>query len=152
MKTYTQTQSATGERKSTSTFITGTGLVVDNSQMKRKPKMFTLKLQDRNGQELKQGDIVKVSDGKRYTFYTEVKFFKETGIISPFDTFSFHSFEKVDKVPDGLIERSGDIANFRYWVAKDETDIDGQQFNGYLMSWRTCENLIKSKCFLITEN
>jgi hypothetical protein len=113
--------------------------------------MFKLKLQDRKGNELKEGDIVKISNGREFTFYAEVRYIEEEGIITPFHTFSFHSFEKVEKVPDNAIpcydERYG------IWYVKNaEADNEAKNYEEYLLSWRQCEHLMEKRCWVIVKD
>ena len=111
--------------------------------------MFKLKLQDRNGIELNEGDIVKISNRHGFTFFAEVKYLEKEGIIAPFHTFSFHSFVKVDKVPDNAIKSTEE--RYGIWYVPDdvaEVDEDNESFNQYLISWRQCEHLLES-CFKI---
>jgi hypothetical protein len=113
--------------------------------------MFTLKLYDRNGIELKQGDIVKVSNGKDFTFYSEVKWLELEQSIAPFHTFSFHSFEKVDSVPEHAIK--GRESRYDIWYTNEsDTDDNAEAAQKYLSDWRSCETLIEKKCFRITLN
>jgi hypothetical protein len=114
--------------------------------------MIELKLYDRQGAKLNFGDIVKVSGGHNFHFYSEVKYLPEEECITPFHTFTFHSFEKVDKVPDyaikSMIEKRYDI-----WFANSpepenlEGWIKGEK---YLLSWREYERLFEQRCFRIT--
>jgi hypothetical protein len=112
--------------------------------------MFKLNLYDRIGNELKPGDIVKVSDGRNITFYSEVKYLEKEQVITPFHTFSFHSFEKVDKVPVDAVKSSEERYNIWFTHSK-EVDIDAAKHvaSDYLMDWRNCEHLLKTKCFRI---
>lgn len=107
--------------------------------------MFKLKLLDRNGNTLKIGDIVKISNGKEFTFYAEVKYLEKEKVITPFHTFSFHSFEKVDKVPEHAVKSTEE--RYDIWVTHD-TEVDNSAAEKYLMSWRECEHLLES-CFKI---
>lgn len=110
--------------------------------------MFTLKLFDRKGVELNQGDIVKISDGRNFKFYSEVKYIHELKIIAPFHTFTFHSFEKVDKVPDNVIQSTEQ--RYRIWyVVGTEPDEEAKDFEHYLLSWRECERLLEKNVFKI---
>jgi hypothetical protein len=113
--------------------------------------MFKLILQDRKGNILNEKDIVKVSNGKTFTFYSEVKYIDKKGVLAPFHTFSFHSFEKVDKVPDGAI--LADELDYNIWyVPNAEPDEYAKDFNKYLMSWRECEIAIEKSAFVIKRN
>ena len=112
--------------------------------------MFTLTIHDRKGTQLKEGDIVKVSDRKNFNFYAEVKFLEPEKVLAPFHTFSFHSFEKVDRVPDGALKSTEE--RYGIWYLPDEvkeTDEDGEQFNDYLMSWRACEHELEARSWRI---
>lgn len=60
---------------------------------------FILTLFDRLGNPLNEGDFVKISDGRRWTFFCEVKFLPDGYSIAPFSTFSFHSVEKIGSIP-----------------------------------------------------
>lgn len=112
--------------------------------------MFTLKLYDRKGQELNLGDIVKVSDGKTITFYAEVKYLEKEKVITPFHTFSFHSFEKADTIPADAIKSTEERYNIWYVVDDDRTEDNGaSQAEKYLMDWRCCEHLLHQRCFRI---
>jgi len=114
--------------------------------------MFKLTLHDRNGVELKQGDIVKISNGKKFTFYGEVKWLEKEKAIAPFHTFTFHSFEKVDKVPEKGLKRIVD-ADYDWWFLNDddaETDQYADEAARYLMSWRDCEHSINNRSYQIS--
>lgn len=110
--------------------------------------MFILNLYDREGNELHEGDIVKISDGKGFNFYSEVKYLEKEQMIAPFHTFSFHSFVKIDKLPEG-VKLSGEN-RYHIWLPtnpeKDENHKDGEK---YLIDWRQCEHLLKDRCFRI---
>ena len=110
--------------------------------------MFTLKLFDRLGQELKMGDIVRISDGHNFKFYSEVKYLPDQKVITPFHTFTFHSFERVDKLPDNAIE-STETRYKIWWIPDAEVDQQAKEFEHYLMSWRECERLLEKNVFRI---
>jgi len=112
--------------------------------------MFKLKLYDRIGNELQIGDIVKVSDGKNIIFYSEVKYLEKEQVITPFHTFSFHSFEKVDKLPDNAIKCTEERYNiwFTHSVEAD-SEAAAEAANKYLIDWRVCEHLLETRCFRI---
>jgi hypothetical protein len=112
--------------------------------------MFTLKLYDRKGVELKQGDIVKISDGRIFTFFAEVKYLEKEKAIAPFHTFSFHSFEKVDVVPANAKKSTEERYNIWYvWNEEAEKDENPNIAEKYLIDWRACEHLLEQKCFRI---
>lgn len=114
--------------------------------------MFILTLQDRKGNELNEGDIVKISNGKDFTFYSEVKYLEDEQCIVPFHTFSFHSFEKVDKLPNNAIQSTETRYKIWYVSAIDaEEDKTGEEFRQYLMSWRECEIALEYRCFVINK-
>ena len=112
--------------------------------------MFKLKLFDRKGIELHLGDIVKVSDGHNFKFYSEVKYLPDQKVITPFHTFTFHSFEKVDKIPDNAIE-STETRYKIWWTPDSEVDNRANEFEHYLMSWRECERLLEKNVFRIEQ-
>lgn len=113
--------------------------------------MFTLTIHDRNGTPLKLGDIVKISDGRRFTFFAEVKYLEKEKTLTPFHTFTFHSFEKVDKVPENAVMSTEE----RYKIWYIESDEDGEEDTGakeaenYLMSWRDCEYNLEKRMYRI---
>lgn len=113
--------------------------------------MFILKLYDRRGTELKLGDIVKISDYRsKFTFFCEVKYLEDQQVITPFHTFSFHSFEKVDSVPANAKESTEE--RYKIWYLHDdeaEDDTNRESFDKYLMSWRECEDLLEKRCWRI---
>lgn len=113
--------------------------------------MFILTLHDRKGKELKLGDIVKISDhNERFTFFCEVKYLEAEKVITPFHTFSFHSFEKVDSVPNEAIKSSEERYNIWYMYSDDaEKGTERPSFNRYLMSWRECEDLLEKRCWRV---
>lgn len=111
--------------------------------------MFTLELFDRNGVKLQLGDIVKISNGKSFDFYAEVKYLPEEQIITPFHTFSFHSVVKVDEVPKEATKAREDRYNVWYIPTRDQFDTDPEAGERYLMSWRTCEYKLEQKMFRI---
>jgi hypothetical protein len=113
--------------------------------------MFTLTIHDRNGVELNIGDVVKISDGKEFQFFAEVKYLYDEQILTPFHTFSFHSFEKVDKVPDNAIKSTE--TRYNIWYLKNkEIDNDAEHAERYLLSWRECERQLEKKCFRVKLN
>jgi len=114
--------------------------------------MFILKLHDRKGNELKEGDIVKISNGYEFTFFAEVKYIESEGIITPFHTFSFHSFEKVESIPITAIKSKEERYNIWY-LYKNETEKDKEfaNFEKYLMSWRQCEHHLGQRSWAIVK-
>lgn len=113
--------------------------------------MYILHLTDRNGQELKEGDIVKVISGgyQSTTFFAEVKFLEKEKVLTPFHTFSFHAFEKVDKLPEGAILL--DEPRYKIWHKPGLTKDQSAAYQKYLIDWRACENLL-DRCFHITKS
>jgi hypothetical protein len=110
--------------------------------------MFTLELYDRNGVKLQLGDLVKVSNGKDFNFYAEVKYLESEQCITPFHTFSFHSFEKVDSVPENAIKSTEERYNIWY-MCGDEADNNAEDAKDYLKSWRECEHHLEKRAFRI---
>lgn len=110
--------------------------------------MFLLKLFDREGNELNESDVVKVSDGKCFNFYAEVKYLESEKVIAPFHTFSFHSFVKVDSIPENAVRSTE--TRYKIWFlqdpSKDEKPEDGER---YLIDWRCCEHLLTQRCYRI---
>jgi hypothetical protein len=114
--------------------------------------MFTLKLFDRKGNELQEGDIVKISNGREFTFYAEVKYIEDEGIITPFHTFSFLSFEKVDKVPEKAVKCTEQRYDVWYLNSDDaEKDDRANEYEEYLLSWRQCEHHLEKRCWAINK-
>lgn len=110
--------------------------------------MFVLKLYDRKGKELKLGDIVKVSLRGQFQFYAEVKYLPEENVVTPFHTFSFHSFEKVDKAPARAIKSTE--TRYNIWYVNDsDVDDHAEKFEHYLMEWRACEHNLNNRCWRI---
>ena len=113
--------------------------------------MFTLELYDRLGQKLSIGDIVKISDGHKFQFFAEVKYLADEQCITPFHTFSFHSFEKVDKVPENAILL--DEKRYNVWSLQDpEIDTNAEAAQHYLIEWRCCEKLLEQRIYRIKLN
>jgi hypothetical protein len=111
--------------------------------------MFKLKLYDRKGKALSLGDIVKISDGKKFTFFCEIKYLPEEQVITPFHTFSFHSFEKVEAVPEDATKSTEERYNIWYVSEDAEEDNQSDDFNKYLMGWRECEHMLQNRCWRI---
>ena len=112
--------------------------------------MFKLKLYDRLGNELHPGDIVKVSDGHNITFYSEVKYLQKEQCITPFHTFSFHSFEKVDKIPEGAVKCTEERYNIWFTHSPEVDRAEAVKVaDKYLINWRACEHLLEQRCFRI---
>lgn len=111
--------------------------------------MFTLELFDRNGVKLQLGDIVKISNGKSFDFYAEVKYLPEEQIITPFHTFSFHSVVRVDEVPENAVKSSEERYNVWYLPGRDQIDTDPEAGEKYLQSWRACEYKLNQNIFRI---
>lgn len=116
--------------------------------------MFKLNLFDSVGNKLKMGDIVAVSDHSgRLTFYAEVKYLPEEGVITPFHTFSFHSFTKVNKLPDHVMKSTEERYNIWYTHSPEKNSEEvTQRAEKYLLDWRQCEHLLHSRCFRIELN
>lgn len=111
---------------------------------------FILKLYDRIGNELNTGDIVKISDRKLFTFFCEVKYLEKEKIITPFHTFSFHSFEKVDSIPENAIKSTEERYNIWFMPNQSgEFDSNAEDFLKYLMSWRECEHHLEKRSWRI---
>lgn len=118
------------------------------SELFNKTGAFALTLHDRNGERLNMGDIVKVSNRGEFSFYSEVKYLADEKKIAPFHTFSFHSFEKVNNVPDHA--KLSTEPRYKIWfINNPEADNDAEKFEDYLMDWRACEHEIDSSCFRI---
>ena len=109
---------------------------------------FELTIHDRKGTQLNEGDIVKISDGKNITFYSEVKYLEEERVIAPLHTFNFMSMEKVDEVPMEALKSTETRYNIWY-LPIDKSDTD--YFNEYLRSWRDCEYRLESRAYQITK-
>lgn len=110
---------------------------------------FKLTLHDRKGTELNQGDIVRVHNtGREYEFYAEVKYLPKEKVIAPFHTFTFHSFEKVDKVPDNAVQSTNERYNIWYLGNAEQTD-NAELHESYLSSWRACEHYLSDGCYNI---
>ena len=108
--------------------------------------MFILKLYDRKGTELHEGDLVKISDGNRFKFFSEVKYLEKENAIAPFHTFSFHSFEKVDAIPSHAKESTEE--RYKIWFTHNpENDEDSETYEHYLRDWRMCEMKIDKKVY-----
>ena len=111
--------------------------------------MFTFKLKDRKGQELNFGDVVAILDGDRFTFYCEVKYLAEKKVITPLHTFSFHSVEKIEKLPDEAVLL--DEKEYKCWYVPDGIqDASAADYKDYLMSWREGERFLDKSCFEVT--
>jgi len=112
--------------------------------------MFILKLYDRKGVELQIGDIVAISDGKRFYFWAQVTFLEKENAIAPFHTFSFHSFEKVDRVPDGAVASTEE--RYKIWYKYEEDaaeDNEAYNFGHYLADWQDCERQLNKGAYKI---
>lgn len=110
-------------------------------------KTIKLILTDVHGKTLNFGDIVKINSGRGgdSCFYAQITYLEKEKSIAPFHSFSFHSFEKVDKVPEGAKELSE--TRYKSWFMN--TDIEAEKrFEGYLMDWRKCEHEL-NRCFHI---
>ena len=114
--------------------------------------MFELKLYDRKGTELKEGDLLAISDGSRFNFYAEFKFLEDGQIIAPFHTFSFHSFQKVDCLPDHAVKMEESRYNCWY-TYYPETDVENDgDFEDYRLQWVECERKLENGLFKIIKH
>lgn len=112
--------------------------------------MFTLTIHDRSGNELHEGDFVKISDGKRFTFFAEVKYLEDIQVITPFHTFSFHSVEKVSEIPPEAKKSNEERYGIWYiYHESAEPDEAAERFNRYLTSWRNCEYQLEKRSWRI---
>lgn len=115
--------------------------------------MFTLELYDRIGNKLSLGDIVKVSNGREFTFFAEVKYLESEKVITPFHTFSFHSFEKVETIPEHAKKSTEERYNIWYTYSPELDEKESAEYaNKYLISWRVCEHLLEERCFRVEIN
>jgi len=112
--------------------------------------MFKLELYDRIGNKLNIGDIVKVSDRHRFSFFAEVKYLEKEKKITPFHTFSFHSFEKVESLPEHAKKATEERYNIWYTHSPEVDEREAAEYvNKYLIDWRQCEHLLNEGCFRI---
>lgn len=114
--------------------------------------MFTLTIHDRNGNQLNEGDIVEIHNGRHFTFWAEVKYLQEEQTIAPFHTFSFSSVEKVDKVPENAVKSTE--TRYGIWFLQDQEQHlqeDEGQFEKFLASWRECEYQLNQRCYRINK-
>ncbi|TXI90600.1 MAG: hypothetical protein E6Q36_01165 [Chryseobacterium sp.] len=111
--------------------------------------MFKLTIHDRNGVELKEGDIVKIIVREEFQFFCEVKYLEGDKVLTPFHTFSFHSVEKIDKVPEKAIKSKEERYNIWFMPTKKYDDQGMEAFSKYLMSWRQCEHLLEKRMWRI---
>lgn len=110
--------------------------------------MFILELYDREGTKLNLGDIVKISDGSRFQFYAEVKYIEKENIITPFHTFTYRSFVKIDKLPNDVVKSTEERYNI--WYHKNpEEDNYSAEFEQYLSTWRHIEDFMDKRCWRI---
>ena len=109
--------------------------------------MFIVKLKDRNGRPLQLGDIVKLSDGKRITFFVRVTWLPDIKKLAPFHTFSFHSIEyagdNVESLPDGIVQCTE--PRFDCWFMRGTNpDASAEAHERNLTEWRACEHVLES--------
>lgn len=109
--------------------------------------MFTLTLHDRNGTQLNLGDVVRISDGRTWKFFAEVKYLADQQLITPFHTFSFMSVEKCE-LPTNAI-RANETRYGIWHLPNDEPDGGAESFNNYLIEWRQCEYLLETRMWRI---
>ncbi len=111
---------------------------------------FKLTIHDREGTQLNEGDIVAISDGARFKFYSEIKYNPEKKCIYPFHTFSFHSVVKVDSLPPEA-KQCNEIDYKCWYINHDDSNEDtlAKEYSQYLLSWRECERLLKKNMFQI---
>ena len=109
--------------------------------------MFRLTIYDRNGNQLNEGDIVKISDGKNFNFYCQVTYLEDEQVLAPFHTFSFHSVVKVNSVPITAIKSSETLYNI--WYEDTPEKDNSESFEKYLMSWKECESLLEKRSYRI---
>lgn len=110
--------------------------------------MFKLTIHDRNGVKLKEGDIVKMSDN-RMIFFAEIKYLEKEKVLTPFHTFSFHSVEKVDRLPETAIKSTEERYGIWFMPTTEFEDQGREAFSKYLMSWRECEHLLEKRMWRI---
>lgn len=112
--------------------------------------MFILKILDRNGREMKPGDIVKISNGDRFCFWAEVTYLEKEKAIAPWHTFSFHSMEYVKEVPKKSVKSTEERYNIWYVYHDDaEEDHKAADYEKYLQDWKDCERQIEKGAYQI---
>lgn len=107
--------------------------------------MIQLILKDRKRNPLNFGDLVKVSNGSHFNFFARVTYLEKEKAIAPFHTFSFHSFEKVERVPDNAVKSTQ--TQYDVWYtpggeSEQERDENAKHYERYLIEWRECEHLL----------
>ncbi|MCP9290019.1 hypothetical protein [Gracilimonas sediminicola] len=110
---------------------------------------LTLSFYDRNGEKLKFGDIVALSDGKNLKFYCEVTYLEDQKAIAPFHTFSFHSVIKVDSVPESAVKSEVEKRYDMWYDKAGDEDLNASEHDKYLMSWLECERLLENRMFRV---
>ncbi len=108
--------------------------------------MFELSIHDIHGVDLKEGDIVEVLGNRITRFFAEVKWLEKEQVLSPFHTFCFSGFVKVDSIPEKAIKSGEERFNMWYLASEDQ---DNKSIEDYLLSWRECEHLLDNRCFRI---
>ena len=77
-----------------------------------------------------------------------LKYLPDEQVITPFGTFSFYSFEKVDSLPENAVKSTEERYNI--WYLQDpEKDDQAEDFESYLMDWRVCETNIQKRLWRI---
>lgn len=112
--------------------------------------MFLLKIYDRDCVELKLGDIVEVSDGKKIKFYCRVTFLESVQKLAPFHTFSFHSVRKVEAPHVNATRCTEDRYECWYLAGDDQIDdMNAATHEKYLADWQACERLLEKSAFSV---
>ena len=109
--------------------------------------MFILTIHDREGNQLNEGDIVKISDGKNFNFYCQVTYLEKEQVLAPFHTFSFHSMQKIDEVPKTA--RKSTENRYNIWYEDNAEKDNCESFDKYLMSWKECESQLEKRAYRI---
>jgi hypothetical protein len=81
--------------------------------------MYQIKFLDKHGEEINEGDLLKVycnSFGNSYIFY--VHFSVRENYIIPHDTFAWIELEKVENLPNNLHHAKN--KEYEYWYAAKE--------------------------------
>jgi len=112
--------------------------------------MFKLELYDSKGKKLELGDMVQINTEPscNVTFFSEVKYLEKRQIIVPFHNFSFHTIEKIDKLPDKV--KLSDNKGYNLWsITSEDSEDPEKEVSDYLLDWLECENLLAVGTFRI---
>jgi len=78
--------------------------------------MLSITFKDRNGTELKEGDLLALSMDGKFTFFARLFWDEKNKELVPLQTWSYLSIVKVESIPEHCKHKK-DVLGREYWIS-----------------------------------